>query len=68
MVEMTWLLELVRDCIRGALRRLGYDIHKIQVGRHPFHDMRRLLGREREPVIFDVGANVGQTIESFLKL
>jgi FkbM family methyltransferase len=64
----TSLLGLARDCIRGTLHRLGYDIHKIQVGRRPFHDMQRLLGQEREPVIFDVGANIGQSIESFLQI
>lgn len=62
---MTSLLGLVRDCIRWLLRKLGYDIHKIQVGRDPFRDMQRLVGRERAPVIFDVGANAGDTIESF---
>jgi FkbM family methyltransferase len=47
------------------LRKLGYDIHKFQVGRNPFRDMQRLIGRERASVIFDVGANVGDTIEAF---
>jgi FkbM family methyltransferase len=65
---MTSMLGSVRACIRRLLRELGYDIHKIQVGRDPFHDMHRVIGRGRPPVIFDVGANVGQTIESFLQV
>lgn len=59
---------LARVCIRQLLRKRGYDIHKIQVGRDPFHDMQRLIGWQRAPIIFDVGANVGQTIESFLQI
>lgn len=38
------------------LRRLGTD---------PFQDMRRWVREPPRPVIFDVGANVGQTINSF---
>jgi FkbM family methyltransferase len=59
------VLGLIRDCIRQLLRKLGYDIHKIRIERDPFRDMQRSIGRERKPVIFDVGANVGETIESF---
>lgn len=62
---MEFVFAFIRDCIRRLLRNLGYDIHKIQVGRDPFRDMQRLVGRQRAPVIFDVGANVGDTIESF---
>ena len=62
------ILGLARVYIRRLLRKLGYDIHKIQVGRDPFHDMQGLVGWQPAPIIFDVGANVGQTIESFLQI
>lgn len=62
---MDFVLGFVRDCIRGALRKLGYDIHKIQIGRDAFRDMQRLVGPQSAPVIFDVGANIGDTIVRF---
>ncbi len=57
---------LVKSYVKSFLRTLGYDVHKIQVGRDPFRDMQRWIGQRRAPVAFDVGANEGQTIESFL--
>lgn len=58
--------------IKRVLGQWGYDVRRIrklppgrfELGREPFVDMRNLVSTER-PVIFDVGANVGQTIANF---
>jgi FkbM family methyltransferase len=63
---MSWrAFGLVTSSVKSLLRTLGYDIHKIQAGRDPFREMQRLVGVWPQSVIFDVGANVGDTIESF---
>jgi FkbM family methyltransferase len=46
-----------------AVDALGYDIHK---ARDPYRDAKRLL-TVPSPVIFDVGAHVGQTVTRLLK-
>ena len=49
------------------LRTLGVDIRFIpDLGFDAYDDMRKIIGNDR-PVIFDVGANRGQTIERFRK-
>ena len=56
---------------RFFVRRIGYDLHKldtIEVGQDAFADMRKLTGSRSNLTIFDVGANVGQTIEHFRAL
>ncbi len=51
------------------IRKLGWDISRCppdQLGRDPFSDMKYYLGKRPEPVIFDVGANTGQTVGRML--
>jgi FkbM family methyltransferase len=58
----------IKSFIRSAIRTLGYDIHRVrgpEPGADPFYDMRDLTGSRPGLVIFDVGANVGQTIGYF---
>jgi len=57
----------IKSLIRLSIRRtLGYDIRRMnEVGRDPYYDMRKLTESRPSLVIFDVGANYGQTIESF---
>jgi len=45
----------------------GYDVRRISggIGRDPFRDMRTLTTAPIAPVIFDVGANEGQSIAHF---
>lgn len=55
---------------KRALARFGYELRRLPggappLGQDPFADMRRLLENEARPLIFDVGANVGQSIEKF---
>jgi FkbM family methyltransferase len=58
--------------IRKLIRRLGFDIVRYgnghgeeEIGIDPFADMRRYLPEVSSPLIFDVGANVGQSIDRF---
>ncbi len=52
--------------IRRVMRRLGYSISRVEggLGGSPFDDMALFLPDDR-PLIFDVGANVGQSIRNF---
>src|SRR5258708_11370430 len=57
----------MKRLIRNLVRKLGYDIIRHipnQMGKDPLYDMRTYL-RSGSPVVFDVGANVGQSIQSF---
>jgi FkbM family methyltransferase len=49
--------------IRACLRKFGYDICWSDERRDPFEDMKRMT--RASPVIFDIGANLGQTIADF---
>jgi len=62
------MLLLAKRAFKGFFHLLGFEIHYTRkgVGVDAFADMRTLSGTER-PVIFDVGANVGQSIEIFRK-
>ncbi|MFM8365265.1 MAG: FkbM family methyltransferase [Verrucomicrobiota bacterium] len=52
-------------------RRFGCDLVPLPdpqaVGHDPFRDMSRFLGDITNPMIFDVGANVGQSVAKFKK-
>jgi FkbM family methyltransferase len=56
----------VRRVIRNLLRKLGYRISRAPdgVGGDPFADMSLFITGS-DPLIFDVGANVGQSIARF---
>lgn len=62
----------IRQAVKAGLRRFGFEVRRlprslapgqVSVGHDPYHDMRRLTGGIASPVVFDVGANVGQSIE-----
>lgn len=56
----------VRGFLRSQITRLGYDVRRLRtIGADPFCDMKQLLAGEDRPMIFDVGANVGQSVTSF---
>lgn len=51
-----------RTTIQRALRRAGYELQRFEgVGQHPLADARGILA-VGAPLVFDVGANHGQTI------
>ena len=55
----------VKELIRNLVRKCGYDITRIipkQMGRDPRIDMEQFLHNDH-PIIFDVGANIGQSIQ-----
>jgi FkbM family methyltransferase len=54
--------------VKAIARFFGVELHWVNkgVGQDAFADMRRFC-RAARPVIFDVGANVGQSIELFRK-
>lgn len=61
-------MTIIKNTIRRIIRRGGFDIirfNRDQIGVYPFIDMQRLLNGHTHPVIFDVGANVGQSVHKF---
>lgn len=61
-------MRVLKDKIKKALLRHGYHLRRVepnQLGCEPFEDMRRLTAVENDAMLFDVGANCGQTIELF---
>ena len=58
---------LIKKTIRRLVRRCGFDIRcrRNGIGIDPFADMQLFLKGQKEPVIFDVGANVGQSVDRF---
>jgi FkbM family methyltransferase len=53
----------IQTLVRLSLRRFGYDICTSEERRDPFRDIKILT--RSDPIVFDVGANVGQTISRF---
>src|SRR5262245_42791415 len=62
-------MRVIKSFVRSAKRLFwaaGYDVHRLasgDPGRDPLVDMVRLVRSQRRVTIFDVGANVGQTIQ-----
>ena len=56
----------MKDLVRKIFRSLGYDVcHWDRIGAHPFRDIQRIFGSRDVKVIFDVGANEGQSSAEF---
>jgi hypothetical protein len=58
----------VKKTAKRLMRTLGYEVTRynpILPGRDPYVDMKRFSGSFDSPVIFDVGANLGQSIQKF---
>jgi len=63
---------VLKYVVRSALAHLGYELCRLprggnDLGRDPFRDIRALTKAGPSPVVFDVGANVGQSVEQFRK-
>ncbi len=59
---------LLRRMAKRMVHRLGYDVTRYcppRLGVDAFSDIRRLLDGTSCPVIFDIGANIGQTTSRF---
>jgi hypothetical protein len=66
-----FMLYAAKKLVQGLTRKMGYDIRKVQryaMGTNPYTDMSIYLEQEKRPVIFDVGANHGQSLEKFKAL
>lgn len=53
--------------IRRVVRKFGFDIIKFRkdkMGIYPYYDMAKFV-KSKDPILFDVGANVGQTVKDF---
>lgn len=57
----------IKDGIRAALRAAGLEVRRVsrEPGRDAFEDMKRICRPSGRPVVFDVGANEGQTVANF---
>jgi len=58
----------IKTAVRSMIRAFGYDIRKLELGCDAFLDIKYLLADVSAPVIFDVGANVGQTIRRIQRI
>jgi len=63
------------ETLKRAVKRLaysaGFQIIRTQsapVGSHKLTDVGKALARETAPVVFDIGANVGQSVQAFKDL
>jgi|GEM_PF-4102375 len=59
----------MRRLIRSFFRKKGYDIIKFKkenMGLYPYYDMSKFV-KTHKPVLFDVGANLGQTEKILMK-
>jgi FkbM family methyltransferase len=65
-IEGSSLMLISKKVLRSLVRRMGYDIHKYagMTGQDVYFDIKGFIAANSSPVIFDVGANVGQTIDA----
>lgn len=68
---------IVKRLVNKIFHRLGFSIGRLKNGEMDFDrsfgkdedlDLRVLLRRARKPIIFDIGANTGQSIDRFRSL
>ena len=57
-------MQIHKAVVKHTLATLGYELQRTRNHHHPFEDMSRFV-TSSIPVLFDVGANVGQTVEIF---
>jgi FkbM family methyltransferase len=60
---------MMKELIRTLATKLGYDVRsRASLGIDPFADMRRFVPAGKDPLILDIGANVGQSVGRFRKV
>jgi FkbM family methyltransferase len=58
----------LRKLVRRTLRPFGYEVRGLrEIGVDPIRDLRRIFGTRAPAVIFDIGANTGQTAVRFAR-
>ena len=55
----------VKRSIRNLVRKLGFDVRPYGRGCDPFYDLKFFLNSIPRPTVFDVGANIGQSVDHF---
>ena len=58
----------MKHVIHGTLNKLGYKISRLDPIPPAFSAQKTLLSSVQSPIIFDIGANIGQTIDIYRKL
>jgi hypothetical protein len=60
----------LRAAFQKWIQSTGYDFHRLpgDPGRDPYGDVRRLLVGTMSPIVFDVGADTGQTTSAMLRV
>jgi FkbM family methyltransferase len=59
---------MIKETIRSVAAKLGYDVrNRASLGISPFADMRKFVPAGKDPLILDIGANVGQSVARFRK-
>jgi FkbM family methyltransferase len=55
----------IKRAIKAGFRRFGLEVKRLpsDIGHDPYRDMKRLTFSIERPVIFDVGANAGQSVD-----
>ena len=64
------MINVAKQAVRRALAQLGYSVRHVGegssvTGADMLEDIRVRLGNPASPTLFDVGANIGQTIDRF---
>ena len=58
----------MKNVVRRLIRKLGYEVSRHNpdaLGRDLLRDVAFFLGGTQSPLILDVGANVGQSVDGF---
>lgn len=64
------MVAIMKRAVRRIINLLGYDYYRLRpgsIGSDPYIDIRGLL-RVPRPIVFDVGANHGDTVRKFQKI
>lgn len=71
-MRKSWLNTAFVEAPRIALRRAGFDINRYPPPPYPYsdpyEDIPKFLATVEKPMLFDVGSNIGQTIQKMNKL
>jgi FkbM family methyltransferase len=64
------MIKIAKQAVRRALAQFGYSVRHVGAGSSVtgvdmLEDIRVRLGNPASPMLFDVGANIGQTIDQF---
>jgi FkbM family methyltransferase len=58
---MRSLKQIVLENVNAGMRKFGFEVRRV---RNPVEDIRRLT-KVPKPIVFDVGANIGQSVKVF---